>query len=95
MHVFVWSGLKHCRHRRDEPNCTVKYGPGAVKETVLNWDESTGTTSSHMACSNIADPTNTNPPSKITKVRKMVDLRASKLIELCQAKIESMEENVN
>ena len=74
MHVFafVWSGLKHCRCRRDEPNCTVKYGPGDVKEIVLNWDESTGTTTSCMACSNIADPTdtNTNPPSEITNVRK-------------------------
>ena len=99
MHVFtfVWSGFKHCRHRRDEPNCTAKYGPGAVKEIVLNWDESTETTTSCMACSNIADPTNTNTnlPGKITKVRKTVDLRASKLIGLCQVKIESTEENVN
>ena len=84
MHVFalVWSGLKPCRCRRDEPNCTAKYGPQAVKEIVLNWDESTGTTTSCMACSNAVDPTNTNtnPPSEITKARKTVDLRASKLI---------------
>ena len=50
MHVFafVCSGLKHCRCRRDEPNCTTKYGPGAVKEIVLNWDKSTGTSTSSM-----------------------------------------------
>ena len=32
---------------------------------------------------------------KITNVENAMDLRASKLIELCQVKIDSMEENIN
>ena len=36
MHVFafVWSCLKHCIHRKDEPNCTAKYGLGDVKDST-------------------------------------------------------------
>ena len=46
--AFVWSGLKHCRQSKDEPGCTVRYQPGAAKEIEMSWDETTGTTTSHM-----------------------------------------------
>ena len=35
------------------------------------------------------------PPTKFNNVGNTKDLRASKLIELCQGKIDSMEENTN
>ena len=100
MHVFafVWSGLKHCRWSEDEPGCTMRYQPGTVKEIEMNWDETTGTTTSSMTNSNTAlqNDTNTNMITpKINNVGNAMDLRTSRLIELCQAKLDSMEENTN
>ena len=50
-------------------------------------------TSSNNASQN---DTNTNMiTTKINNVETTMDLRASKLTELCQAKLDSMEENIN
>ena len=50
-------------------------------------------TNSDSALQNV---TNTNTiTTKFNNVGNAKDLRASKLIELCQAKIDSMEENTN
>ena len=76
----------------------MRYQPGTAKEIEMNWDETTGTTTSCMTNSNTAlkYDTNTNMKTpKITNVENALNLRASKLIELCQAKIDSMEENIN
>ena len=96
--AFVWSGLKHCRQSRDELGCTVRYQPGAVKEIEVKWDGVTGTTASCMTNldSALQNVTNTSTiTTKINNVGHTKDLRASKLIELCQAKIDSMGENAN
>ena len=64
----------------------------------MKWDEATGTTTSCMINSDSAlqNVTNTNTiTTKFNNVGNTKDLRASKLIELCQAKIDSMEENTN
>ena len=76
----------------------MRYQPGTVKEIEMSWDEATGTTTSHMTNSNTAlqNDTNTNMKTlKINNVGNTMNLRASKLIELCQAKTDSMEENIN
>ena len=100
MHVFafVWSGLKCCRCREDETNCTVRYQPGTTPETEVHWNEAAGTTTSCMTNSHNASQNDTNTnmiTTKINNIGTATDLRASKLIELCQAKIDSMEENIN
>ena len=62
----------------------------------MKWDEVTGTTTSYMTNSDSAlqNVTNTNMiTTKFNNVGNAKDLRASKLI--CQAKIDSMEENTN
>ena len=62
----------------------------------MSWDETTGTTTSPMTNSNAAlqSDTMTNMITpKITNVGSAMNLRASKLIEMYQAKIDSMEEN--
>ena len=97
MHVFafVWSGLKHCRRHNDQPNCTMRYQPGTAREVEMNWDEVTGSTTSCMMNSNTACQTDTNTNMRTTRNSSTNDLRASRLIELCQAKINSLEGNVN
>ena len=100
MHVFafVWSGLKHCRCREDETYCTVRYQPGTTLEIEVHWNKAAGTTTSCMTNSHNAshNDTNTNMiTTKINNIGTAMDLKASKLIELCQAKIDSMEENIN
>ena len=76
----------------------MRYQPGAVKEIEVKWDEATETTTSCMTNldSALQNVTNTNMiTTKFNNVGNAKDLRASKLIELCQAKIDSMEENTN
>ena len=92
MHVFafVWSGLKPCRQQKDEPSCTTEYHPGTAREVEMNLDGVTGTTTSCMMSSNTTCGSDTNTSTTSTN-----DLRASKLIELCQAKINSLEAHVN
>ena len=92
----MWSGLKHCRQRDDETNCTVRYQLGTTLEIEVCWNEAAGTTTSCTTSSNNAlqndnntsqDDTNTNTiTTKINNIGTATDLRASKLIELCQAK---------
>ena len=88
MHVFafVWSGLRHCRRGEDESGPTARYQPGAPKEVELCFNGSTGSTS-HVT--NASD-TNTNQPTAVHTTTENSTLRASKLIELCQAKIDSL-----
>ena len=88
MHVFafVWSGLRHCRRGEDESGPTARYQPGAPKEVELHFNGSTGSTS-HVT--NASD-TNTNQPTAVHTTTENSTLRASKLIELCQAKIDSL-----
>ena len=87
MHVFafVWSGLKHCRRGEDESSPAAQYQPGAHGEVELCFNKSTGSTTSHVTNSN-----NTNQPTTINTTIENSNLRASKLIELCQAKIDSL-----
>ena len=89
MHVFafVWSGLRHCRRGEDESGPTARYQPGASKEVELHFNGSTGATTSHVT--NASD-TNTNQPTTVNTTIENSTLRASKLIELCQAKIDSL-----
>ena len=64
----------------------------------MKWDEVTGTITSCMTNleSALQNVTNTNMiTTKFNNVGNVKDLRASKLIELCQGKIDSMEENTN
>ena len=97
MHVFafVWSGLKHCRQWKDEPNCATGYQPGTAREVEMNLGKATGATPLRMMDSNTACGTNTNTNMKTLRNASTNDLRASKLIELCQANINSLEANVN
>ena len=88
MHVFafVWSGLGHCRGD-DESGPTAHYQPGASKEVELRFNGSTGATTSHVT--NASD-TNTNQPTTVDTTLENSNIRASKLLELCQAKIDSL-----
>ena len=97
MHVFtfVWSGLKHCRQWEDELNCATGYQPGTAREVEMNLGEVTGATALLMMSSNTACGTNTTTNMKTLRNASTNDLRASKLIEICQAKINSLEANVN
>ena len=61
----------------------------------MNLGEATGATTSRMMSSNTACGSNTNTNMKTLRNASTNDLRASKLIELCQAKINSLEANVN
>ena len=87
MFAFVWSGLKHCRRGEDESGPTARYQPGAPKEVELHFNRSTGATTSHVT--NASD-TNTNQPTTVNTTIENSTLRVSKLIELCQAKIDSL-----
>ena len=89
MHVFafVWSGLRHCRRGEDESGPAARYQPGAPKEVELHFNGSTGATTLHVTN---ASNTNTNQPTTINTTIENSNLRASKLIELCQAKIASL-----
>ena len=89
MHVFalVWSGLGHCRRHEDESGPTARYQPGGSQEVELRFDGSTGTTTSHVT--NTSD-TNTNQLITIDTTLENSNIRASKLLELCQAKIDSL-----
>ena len=89
MHVFafVWSGLRHCRKGEDESGPTACYHPGASKEVELRFNGSTGTTTSHVT--NASD-TNTNQPTTVDTTLENSNIRASKLLKLCQAKIDSL-----
>ena len=96
--VFVWSGLKHYRQSEDECGCMVRYQPEAAKEIQLSWNETTRTATSHMTYSDTIPQSSTNTSMKTAENMKegsVKNLRASKLIELCQAKLESLEENIN
>ena len=76
----------------------MRYQPKAAKKIELGWDETTRATTSHMTCSDTTSQNSTNTNIKTSEnmnVGSARNLRASKLIELCQAKIESMEENMN
>ena len=76
----------------------MRYQPGTTPEIEVHWNEAAGTTTSGMTSSNNASQNDTNTnmiTTKINNIGTAVDLRASKLIELCQAKIDSMEENIN
>ena len=61
----------------------------------MNLGEVTGATTLRMMNSNIACRTDTNTNMKTLRNASTNDLRTSKLIELCQAKINSLEANVN
>ena len=89
MHVFalVWSGLGHCRRCEDESGPTAHYQPGGPQEVELRFDGSTGTTTSHVT--NTSD-TNTNQLITVDTTLENSNIRASKLLELCQAKIDSL-----
>ena len=89
MHVFafVWSGLGHCRRGEDESGPTARYQPGASKEVELHFNGSTGATTSHVT--NASD-TNTNRPTTVDTTLENSNIRASKLLELCQAKLDSL-----
>ena len=89
MHVFafVWSGLKHCRRGEDKSGPTARYQHGAPKEVELYFNGSTGATTLHVT--NASD-TNINQPTTVNTTIENSTLRASKLIELCQAKIDSL-----
>ena len=89
MHVFafVWSGLGHCRGGDDKSGPTARYQPGASKEVELHFNGSTGATTSHVT--NASD-TNTNQPTTVDTTLENSNIRASKLLELCQAKIDSL-----
>ena len=89
MHVFafVWSGLGHCGRGEDESDPTARYHPGATKEVELRFDGSTGTTTSHVTNAN---NTNTNQLTTVDTTLENSNIRASKLLELCQAKIDSL-----
>ena len=50
-------------------------------------------TNSNSALQNDINTNRINP--KVNNVGNTMDLRTSKLIELCQAKIDSMEDNTN
>ena len=76
----------------------MRHQPKAAKKVELSWDKTTGTTTSHMTCSDTTSQNSTNTNMKTCEnmnVGSAKNLRASKLIELCWAKIESMEENIN
>ena len=89
MHVFafVWSGLGHCRRGEDKSGPTARYQPGASKEVELHFNGSTGATTLHVT--NAGD-TNTNQPTTFDTTLDNRNIRASKLLELCQAKIDSL-----
>ena len=89
MHVFafVWSGLGHCRRGEDESGPTACYQPGVSKEVALRFNGSTGAITSHVT--NASD-TNTNQPTTVDTTLEDSNIRASKLLELCQAKIDSL-----
>ena len=61
----------------------------------MNWDEATGSTTSCMTNSNTACQTDTNTNMRTPRNASTNDLRTSRLIELCQAKIDSLEGDVN
>ena len=65
----------------------LEYQPGAHREVELCFNESTGSTTSHVTNSN---NTNTIQLTTINTTIENSNLRASKLIELCQAKIDSL-----
>ena len=87
MFAFVWSGLRHCRRGEDESDPTARYRPGAPKEVELRFNGSTGATTSHVT--NASD-INTNQPTTVNTTIENSTSRASKLLELCQAKIDSL-----
>ena len=89
MHVFafVWSGLRHCRRGEDESGPAARYQPGASKEVELCFNRSAGTTTSHVT--NTTD-TNIDQPTTVNTTIENSTLRASKLIELCQAKLDNL-----
>ena len=89
MHVFafVWSGLGHCRRGEDESGPTAHCQLGASIEVELCFNGSTGTTTLHVT--NASD-TNTNQPTTVDTSLRNSNIRASKLLELCQAKIDSL-----
>ena len=64
----------------------------------MKWNKAIGTTTSCMTNSDSALQNVTNTimiTTKFNNVGNAKDLKASKLIDLCQAKIDSMEENTN
>ena len=61
----------------------------------MNLDEVTGATTSCMMSSNTTCGSDTNINMKTLSNTSTNDLRASKLIELCQTKINSLEAHVN
>ena len=71
------------------------YQPGTAREVEMNLGEVTGATTSCMMSSNTACGTNTNTNMNTLRNASTNNLKASKLIELCQAKINSLEANVN
>ena len=76
----------------------MRYQHKAAKKIELSWDETTRTTTSCMTCSDTTSQNSTNTNMKTSEnmdVGSAKNLRASKLIELCQAKLENMEENMN
>ena len=89
MHVFafVWSGLGHCGRGEDESAPTACYQPGASKEVELHFNGSTGAITLHVTN---ASNTNTNQLTTVDTTLENSNIRASKLLELCQAKIDSL-----
>ena len=73
----------------------MRYQPGTALEIEVHWNEAAGTTTSCITSSNNAlqndnnalqNDTNPNMiTTKIINIGTATDLRASKLIELCQA----------
>ena len=80
-------GLGHCRRGEDESGPTARYQPGASKEVELHFNGSTGATTSHVT--NASD-TNTNRPTTVDTTLENSNIRASKLLELCQTKLDSL-----
>ena len=62
----------------------MEYHPGTAREVEMNLDKATGATTSRMMSSNTACGSNTNTNMKTLRNTSTNDLRASKLIELCQ-----------
>ena len=73
----------------------MEYHPGTAREVEMNLDEVTGASTSCMMSSDTACGCDTNTNMKTPRNTSTNDLRASKLIELCQAKINSLEAHVN
>ena len=64
----------------------------------MSWDETTRTATSCMTYSDTTPQNSTNTSMKTFENMNegsVKNLRVSKLIELCQAKLESLEENMN